>query len=812
MDKKLEKKLEMREEARSVFMVGPDGGILTWNRESAAVFGRPQPGAGAGAQPRNLADLLTPDARPDWERHGAALLSEGGSTTADIVAADDRPRRAQLALWPQYAPDGSFTGCAVDLVAAPPGGRTTAELIGATPLSAIIKLFPGTFYVIDRRGHFVLWNSNLERMTEMTARQLARIHVPRLFDDADRARVEDSLRSVLDDNQEALIEANFVSRSGKASTFLMSGTRICCEHEHYLFGIGLDMTRRHEQETLLRLRDRALHAASNGIVISRCAGKDNPIEYVNPAFERITGYDAQEVIGRDSRFMAAPGLDQDARKVLRDAICERREANVIFRNLRKDGGLFWNELTITPVHDDDGAVTHYIGVINDVTAVKQRTSHLEHRVNHDPLTGLANRNLLWDRLEQALQIAQRNKTLVATMLIDLNKFKLINDTFGHEAGDVVLTSVARRMEASVRDTDTVARLSGDEFVLVLANQPSLRYTLRMIDRLRDALQLPVAFDNSEIAIGAAVGVSVYPHDGASPVDLVKAADIAMYHAKAAGAGDVHFYSADMKSSSDAKHKMEADMRAALDNGEFFLLYQPRLSTRSGRHDSVEALLRWRHPELGVLTPISFMVEAEENGLVRLIGARVLDLAVQFMRDMRDHGCAQLLVSINVGYREFSQQNYIADIAHRLAKADLPAAGLELEINEKVLVRNLQLSRDVTRQMHTAGIQLSVDDFGDGLTSLSNLAAFGPTHLKLNQAAVNAIGGDGADGDNGALAHMLIDIGHDLRVLVVGTGVETEQQATFLREHGCDELQGTFISRPLAPAALHQLIAPGARRH
>jgi diguanylate cyclase (GGDEF)-like protein/PAS domain S-box-containing protein len=798
----MDKKHEPRNDARTVLLVAANGDILTWDRASAAAFGWPD------ERSKNIADLLAPEALEDWRRDAAALLSEGGSRIVDL-AADGRPRRARVRLWPQYAPDGQPAGCAVDIAAAPPGARGKAEQLGATPLSAIIKLFPGTFYVIDRDGRFVLWNTNMERVTEMTASELERVHVPHLFSEPERTRIAESLRAVLEENQEALVEADFVSRSGKLTRFLMSGTRIHCEGEYYVCGMGLDMTRRQQQENLLRLRERALHAASNGIIISRCAGKDNPIEYVNPAFERITGYSAHEVVGRDSRFMAAPGLDEDARMQLREAICERREANVIFRNLRKDGTLFWNELNITPVHDDDGVVNHYIGVINDITAVKQRTSHLEHRVNHDPLTGLANRNLLWDRLEQALHMAQRNKTLVATMLIDLNKFKQINDTFGHDAGDVVLTSVAKRMQASVRDSDTVARLSGDEFVLVLANQPSLRYTLRMIDRLREALQVPVAFDSSEIAIGAAVGVSIYPHDGDTPVDLVKAADIAMYHAKSVGKSEVHFYSADMKSSSDAKHKMETDMRAAIDNDEFFLLFQPRLGTRTDRYGSAEALLRWRHPELGVLTPISFMAEAEENGMVRAIGARVLDLAVRFLRDMRDDGFGDLMLSVNVGYREISQPNYIADVHRRLTEAGLPVERLELEVDEKNLVRNLQLAQDLSRQMHDAGIKLSIDDFGDGMTSLSHLPKFAPAHLKLNKMAVSAIS---QDGDHGTLATVLIDVGHDLNIEVVGTGVETELQAAFLRENGCDELQGSFISHPLGAGALKQLLAPTSLCH
>jgi diguanylate cyclase (GGDEF)-like protein/PAS domain S-box-containing protein len=685
---------------------------------------------------------------------------------------------------------------------APPQEWGDSALLRNTPLGVIMKVLPGTFYMIDRDGHFLLWNSNLEQATEMTAQQLRTVYAPDLFAEEDRARVEERMRAVFDENEETMLEATVVSCSGKSSPYLLSGARIECHDNVYLCGIGLDLTQRRQQENLLRLRERALHAASNGIVITRCAGRDNPIEYVNPAFERITGYSAAEAMGRDSRFMAAPGLDDDERGQLRDAINERREANVIFRNLRKDGSLFWNELSITPVLDEHGVTTHYIGVINDVTAAKQRTTHLEHRLNHDPLTGLANRNLLWDRLEQALHVAQRNKTLVATIMVDLNKFKLINDTFGHEAGDMVLTSVAKRMQASVRDTDTVARLSGDEFVLVLANQPSLRYTLRMIDRLRDGLSKPVAVNSSEIPIGASLGVSVYPHDGDSPIDLVKAADIAMYHAKSSASGDVHFYSPDMKSSSDAKRKLENEMRTALENQEFFLLFQPRRHARSGVFGSVEALLRWRHPAQGVLAPVSFIFEAEENGMIRAIGQRVFELVTGFMVDMRDSGHGDLLVSVNTSYREFSQQNYIGNICRWLGDLRLSPGNLELEMSESQLLRNPQLSRGLTRQMRDAGIHLSLDDFGDGLSSLASLPDLAATHLKVNRGAVHSIT---PDGDQGMLARMLIDIGHSLNAQVIGEGVETAAQASFLREHGCDELQGNHISSPIAACALKQLL-------
>ena len=326
-----------------------------------------------------------------------------------------------------------------------------------------------------------------------------------------------------------------------AGTFYMIRRDGTCHGRHYLCAMGLDISGQRAQDQRLRLCERALHAASNGLVITRCAGADNPVEYANPAFERITGYSAAEIIGRDPRFMAAPGLDGSERERLRQAMRERREVNVVFRNRRKNGEIFWNDLTVTPVDDGHAKVSHCIGVITDVTAAMQRTAHLEHEVNHDPLTGLANRTLLWDRLEQAIHLAQRNKSLVATVLIDLNGFKQINDTLGHEAGDAVLTVVARRLQALVRESDTVARLSGDEFVLVLVNQPSLRFTLRMVERLRAGMSRQASVNGVDIAVGASMGVSVYPHDGANAKELIRAADTAMYHAKAAKKNEVHFF-------------------------------------------------------------------------------------------------------------------------------------------------------------------------------------------------------------------------------------------------------------------------------
>jgi diguanylate cyclase (GGDEF)-like protein/PAS domain S-box-containing protein len=580
--------------------------------------------------------------------------------------------------------------------------------------------------------------------------------------------------------------------------------------DDYLFGIGVDIAERRAREEQLRLRERALHAASNGILITRARGADHVIEYVNPAFERITGYAASDVVGRDPAFLRARGVDGAEYALLRAALKARRPVNVVLRNQRKSGELFWNDLSVTPVRDEHGDVTHFIGVVNDVTIAHQRTVHLEHEVNHDPLTGLANRNLLWDRLEQALHLAQRQKSLVATVLVDLNDFKAVNDTFGHEAGDVVLKVIARRLQASVRDSDTVARMSGDEFVLVLVNQPSLRFTLRMVERLRRSFAIPVAFGGQEIQIGASVGVSLYPHDGAGATELVRAADIAMYHGKSriGDGNDVHFFSNDMKSSTEAKRRIDAELRQALDRDELFLLYQPRIALGSGRLAGFEALLRWRHPEHGVLAPARFLADAEESGIIVQIGQRVLDLACAFATRLRDvnaaagpaPGTAPQPVTVNVSRREYSQPGFVAALGAHLARYRLDGPSLLLDLRLDGLIRNPALGRDLAEQLHALGVGLSVDEAGAGLCDLRYLQQLSAAQIKLARETVHAIEDGGGD-----VVRSLIDIGHNLHMDVTGEAVETAPQMAFLKSHGCDHLQGNWFSEPLAAEAATTLL-------
>ena len=782
------------EPEQASFLTDDVGRITSWNPACEALFGI----GTAQAVGQGLHVLLADG--PGWP-----ALSAAGGGQVMLRLAGSRTHEASLALAGQH--DGAGGPAWVVSVTFPHGlDETESERVGRTPLSHVVDLLPGTFYIINRDGRFVMWNHNLERLCEMMPDEVAATHALDLFQFRERPLALENIRRVFQDGAEVSMEADYVSRSGRETPMLLGGAPISCNGGVYLFGMGIDISARRHKERQMRLYERALHAASNGIVITGRDGDEHPIEYVNPAFERITGYTRDEVVGLDSRFMAAPGMDPDERAQVRSALRELRPIKVVLRNQRKNGELFWNDLSITPVHDEHGQATHFVGVINDITALKQRTAHLEHEVNHDGLTGLANRNLMWDRLGHALHLAQRHQTMVAAVLVDLDNFKTINDTFGHAAGDVVLKVVARRLQSAVRESDTVARMSGDEFVLVLVDQPSLRFTLRMVERLRRAMVMPVAYAGNEIPVGASLGVAAFPGDGHTPVELLRAADMAMYRAKNGGGG-VHFYSAEMRAASQARAALADSMRDVLARDELFLLFQPRMDVKSGKVRGFEALLRWRHPEHGVMLPAAFLAEAEESGRIVEIGNWVLDQACSFLRQLRDAGFTGFPVAVNVSHREYSRPGFIPGIAARMEQYGLPPGSLEIEIPEADLIRSPGIGRDLATQLREVGAVLSVDEFGRGISDIAFLQQLSVRQVKLSKAAVHGIAGQGA---GSSLAKTLIDIGHNLDMSVVGEAVETEAQVEFLRLHGCDQLQGQWFSEPLAADAAQRMLAQGAQ--
>ena len=740
----------------------------------------------------------------------ALRLSEcrnnSGSLRATIRHADGRWIDLFLTFIPQFSRDNDFDcyNVTVDPVKA-------CNLVSHFPahthaiVRKILDCLAGTFSIVDQSGNLLVWNKKLENVSKMTSEEIRSAHMLDFFEGHGKLVMQEKIGEAFQ-HGDAFMEADLVAKDGSATPYLFSGSRIEVNGELYVCGMGLDISKQREQEEMLRLSNRALLASVNGIVIARHAGKDNPIMYINPAFERITGYKESEVIGQDLRFMEVPGLDELERQKILQAISQCKETHVVFRNLRKSGEMFWNELTIAPVQNNDGEVTHFIGVINDITESRQRTFHLEHEANHDALTGLANRNLFQDRLEQAIYSATRNQSLLALVFVDLDGFKLINDTEGHEAGDEVLRAISKRLKASVRENDTVARMGGDEFVLILVNQPSLRFTLRMIERLRESISKPVLAGRKELNIGASIGVSVFPHDGLSGNELLHAADAAMYHAKTAGRNNAQFFSSEMKSTMEAKRELENNLRDAIEKNELFLVYQPRICIKTAKIIGAEVLLRWRHPKRGILTPPAFIPLAEESGLIVALGEWVLQHTCSMLRRIEHHGISDFGVSLNVGCKEFGRPEFAAMLDRYLSTFRIVPSRLEIGIAEEALMRNPELSIDALSELSRLGVKLAADNFGTGFSSLSYLQKFHLDHLEIDRSFIADISIDGADA---AITKTVITMGHNLDIDVVAKGVETVDQLNFLKRHNCDQVQGNFFSGPVYPVELEQLLKRNA---
>jgi diguanylate cyclase (GGDEF)-like protein len=447
----------------------------------------------------------------------------------------------------------------------------------------------------------------------------------------------------------------------------------------------------------------------------------------------------------------------------------------------------------------------YYMVYREITVRRQTEEKLRIVATHDPLTALPNRTLLHERLSHALAKAQRHGRQLAVLLVDLDRFKHVNDTLGHEAGDTLLQLAARRLYDCLRDTDTMARQGGDEFVVLMDELSDREPITGVAQRILAAMTAPFVIEDQEIHITPSIGISVYPDDGRT---LLRNADIALYRAKEKGGNGYQFYSAQIDNYSRERLALESGLRRALERNELTLLYQPKVDVVTGQVCGMEALLRWQHPQLGLVTPDRFIPIAEESGLIRQIGAWVLKTACLQNRAWQREGVRRLAVAVNLSPRQFAEESLIDDIKAALAESGLDASGLELEITESMVMDDPEQAISILRRLKDLGIRVAIDDFGTGYSSLAYLKRFPIDSVKVDRSFVEDIP---ADVDSMAIAQAVIAMAHSLRLKVVAEGVESEAQLSFLCGEGCDEIQGHYFSEARVASEIAAVMRTTLRR-
>ncbi len=746
-------------------------------------------------------------------------------------------------------PDGGWVATHDDISQLKPRRAVVNELIS---LQALIDFVPDYLWVKDTESRFLVANKALtidigrKSTSEVIGLSDFDFHAPEIAREfrADELEVLRSGRPMID-KEECVIEATGITK------WLLS-TKVPLRDENNeifgLVGIARDIT---ERKCADRLRDGQAQILE---MIAMSATLEDVLDRLMHLVEsQLTGIFGSvlllDVDGQTLRHGAAPSLAAEYTKAIDGvqigptvgscgtAVYHRKAVIVTdimsdplwkdYRHVAEPHG--YRSCWSTPILAHDGAVlgvfAMYSTTVREPTPVETRLIDVTIRIagiaierkraedqirflaHHDALTGLPNRSLLNDRLTQAILQTQRRNPWVSVVFVDLDHFKNINDSLGHNAGDQLLKVIAGRMVASVRSTDTVMRLGGDEFIILLVDQPANPAIVSAtLSRIRTAVAEPVVLEGRTLYITCSMGVATYPADSENPETLVRNADAAMYKAKDAGRDNVQFYTAEMNARIHERLAQQQEIRNAIVGSEFVLHYQPQVDLRSGRIFATEALIRWQHPTQGLLSPIKFIPVAEETGLIVQIGAWVLHEACRQNKAWQDQGLPPVSVCVNVSARQFREKNLINRVVSALSESGLDAKYLELEITESLIMHDVDQAVATMQALRKLGVQLAIDDFGTGYSSLNALKTFPVARLKIDRSFISNLATNDSDK---AVAGAVISLGQKLNLRVIAEGVETAEQVEFLRANNCDEIQGYFFSKPIASAAIPALLRPPA---
>ena len=579
-----------------------------------------------------------------------------------------------------------------------------------------------------------------------------------------------------------------------------------------------DITERKSAELVLRASEMALfeekeraqvtlNSIGDAVLSTDLAGN---LTYLNLVAEAMTGWSRQEALGRPLAevFQIIDGetrqaAENPAQRAIRENQVVGLESNCIL--VRRDGFESAIEDSSAPIHDREGHVTGAVIVFHDVSAARAMAFKMEHLAQHDFLTGLPNRMLLAERLSRAIGLANRHGKQVALLFLDLDFFKHVNDSLGHAIGDKVLQSTAERLSANVRDTDTVSRQGGDEFVVLLSEIEHTQDAALIADKLLAAFALPQLIEGHELHLSLSIGISIFPDDGTDAETLMQNADTAMYHAKSDGRKNYQFFKPAMNHSAVQRQLVESSLRRALKHREFFLHYQPQVEFSSGEITGAEALIRWQNPDLGLVSPAQFVPVAEECGLIVPMGLWVLREVCRQVKSWLDSGLPAVPVAVNISAIEFGHKGFLQEVTRILKETGLEPKYLELELTESVLMQNLESSFLVLNALKTMGVKLAIDDFGTGYSSLSYLKRFPVDTLKIDQSFVRDII---IDADDAAIVSAIIAMGKSLKQRVVAEGVETKDQLCFLQKQLCVEGQGFLFGHPVLAEDFARLLVRG----
>lgn len=718
-----------------------------------------------------------------------------------ITASDGRELHLSVSGMPKFDQFGKFQGyrgSGTDITEQVQQQEDLSE--SESSLRAILSNMQDIYYRVDHDGLVVMISDAVGELLGFDADDLIGKPITDLYVDPEERQ---TLLARLAANQGRVSGFEvLLQRKDKNQVWVSVNSQYHFDAHGQVAGIEgtvRDVTKNKQLQDKLKLSAAVYEKTTEAIVVTDTNGI---ILDVNPAFTKITGYSRDEAVGRRTSILSSGRHPAE----FYHAMWQKLSSNDFWQgeiwNRRKNGELYPEWLSISALYDEDEKVDRYVALFSDISKLKENEERILYQANYDVLTDLPNRMLFMDRLGQTVMVGEREGNTAALMFIDLDNFKIVNDTLGHAAGDELLKVVAERLSECVRAEDSVARLGGDEFTVILPNISQEMAATVVADKILKALSYPIQLGSKEVHVGASIGITLFPRDGKTPAELLQNADTAMYRAKEQGRNMYQFYTQELQTRVRARMEMESDLRSALEHDEFHLHYQPFVNVATRKIVGAEVLLRWNHPTRGNIPPLDFIPLAEDTGLIQPIGSWILDSVCGQIASWDSEGVLPPRMAINMSVRQFQRNSIVEDLRHTLERTGIAPERLEMEITETLLAEDTPDLIETLNAMKDMGLKLSIDDFGTGYSSLAYLKRFPIDTVKIDKAFVTDMTDDP---DNASIVRAIVAMAHNLNLKVIAEGVEQVDQFELLEGIGCDMAQGFLLGRPMEPDDFRALL-------